>query len=323
MGKSNRSISQDAVHTAFAFTKMIKDIKPNKSLDKRFYLSSRFIQKQEEIDRILNIKEIDITKDLLLNLFAHTSEGPPPFQPWDTFELPANNLFNKTKELTTVGRYLFNKFVYYNVLPLIGYVNETVTGKTLEKYDETINEAVFLDKITTDTYIDYLDRLYWFCLSPTSFLTTSLSYDVFVPLDKVMSRKEELISENSEAISRGDAFVVSKIEKELLDLASEELKDHSSMDNFNNGVGKYGNAYKNMSIMRGTIADLARPGEYNVATESYIEGFSKTNFPYFVNMNINGAYSKAVGTRVGGLTSFRLTFINLFNCWNNFRIIEL
>jgi len=320
MGKNNRSINKDAIQTAHAFTKMISESKPNKSLDQRFYLKSRFIQKQEEIDRILNIKESDITKSLLLSLFAHTPEGEPPFQPWDTFKLPVNNLFNKSEELTTIGRYLFNKFVYYNMLPLIGYVNETVTGKTLEKYDEIINNAVFLDKLSTDIYIDYLDRLYWFCLAPTAFITTSLSYDVFVPLDKVMSRKEELIAEHSESISKGDAFVVSKIEKELLDLSKDELSGHASMDNFDNGVGKFGNAYKNMSIMRGTIADLAHPGQYNVATESYIEGFSKTNFPYFVNMNINGAYSKAVGTRVGGLTSFRLTLINLFNCWNNFII---
>lgn len=279
-------------------------------MDKRFFLKAKKVENKDDLNYFIHLNPDEINRQFLIKNFTDTSEGNSKYKPWDYFTLPANACFNKTAVETTLGCLIFNKFVYLNFLKVIGYQNYEFYDDNIRKVDDILSTLVNESVYTTDDYIDYSDRINWFGFVCASLFSTSLSYDIFAPIPAVVKRKEELLSKHSQEIENGDAFVTSKIETELLDLSKSELKGHASYDNFANGVGKFGNAYKNMTIMRGSIADLKNPGKYTIAPESYLDGFSKENFPYFVNMNINGAYSKAVGTRVGGYQTKK--FFNAF-----------
>ena len=73
----------------------------------------------DEKKYLLSLKPDDITFELLEDLFSDTAEvigdkvnvKKSKFVPSDTFTLEANEYFNKSKIETTVGLFIFNKFL--------------------------------------------------------------------------------------------------------------------------------------------------------------------------------------------------------------------
>lgn len=83
----------------------------------------------EELTILLSIKKDDITLDKLKELFAFKQNSNPLFNPNDTFTLKKNLVYNDKDEKTTVGRYIFNKFILDDKIgPLIKYMNYPMDG---------------------------------------------------------------------------------------------------------------------------------------------------------------------------------------------------
>ena len=89
---------------------------------------------------------------------------------------------------------------------------------------------------------DYLNRVQWLGFTFSEVVSPSMSYNVFVPLDKVDKRKEELFKQYEKELAEGDAIAGAKIEQELLSIAKQELAGDPSMDLYNSGArAKFGN----------------------------------------------------------------------------------
>ena len=257
---------------------------------------------EKDVQELLALKPSDIGKDLFLNYFAYTKKGNPRFKLNDKFILPKANMGLKEDITTTVGRYIFNKFIIEpNFLDLIGYRNYTFDSGKFGALEGELSEALLNDKITAKQFGDYLNRVQWLGFTFSEVVSPSMSYNVFVPLDKVDKRKEELFKQYEKELAEGDAIVGAKIEQELLSIAKQELAGDPSMDLYNSGArAKFGNHYKNQAIMRGPIKDNAT-GKFRVATSNYADGIKKEEFNIFGDMITDGAYNRAVGTQQGGL----------------------
>jgi hypothetical protein len=255
---------------------------------------------EEEIKLLLQLTSDDVNGPLLEDFFAFTKNKKPKFCPQDYFVLPAEKLYNKKAEPTTVGRYIFNLLILSeNIGKLIGYQNKAF-GKNINGLLGEIIDKFTEDKLDMQEVRDFLDKVNWFGFYCGKFINSSLSADFIITNPKVEKRKKELIKENDTAIKNGDLVVTSKIENELLNIAKEEYKDSPAMQIYDSGCrGSFDNNYKNTSIMRGAVKDFVTNESY-ISTSNLDEGIKPEEFKYYCDMSISGTYNKAVETQKGG-----------------------
>ena len=112
--------------------------------------TSKTITSKEDIERLVNLTEDDITMSLIMELFGDFDKYQK-FNPYDIITVPAEayggkllngkNKKNKQPFTTTVGRLIFNKYFIEcepELLDIIGFVNENVNKKTYGKLFDTL-----------------------------------------------------------------------------------------------------------------------------------------------------------------------------------------
>lgn len=243
---------------------------------------------------------IDLNK--LKKFFAFTKNNKPKYSPQDYFVLPANKLFNDKAESTTVGRYIFNRFILTDITgPLIKYMNYPMDSGKIEKLEDKMSQLFLEDKISSQEIFDFFDKLNWLGFSIGYFMNASLSTDFVITNPKIQTRKKDLLKQNAKEIENANSKVVADIEGELIGMAKDIYKDHPSMQIYDSGCrGSFGNNYKNTSIMRGIVKDFVDPSKSYVSTTSLDEGITPDDFKYYCDMSIAGTYGKAIETQTGG-----------------------
>ena len=116
-----------------------------------------------EKKELLQLTPDHITYTLLMDLFGkNLVDGkvkPAKFLPQDVFKLNKGEYINKDTIDTTVGSFIFNKFIIEpRFSKLIGYDNDVINGKNLEKLEAKLSELLRDDKITPEDFGDYLMR---------------------------------------------------------------------------------------------------------------------------------------------------------------------
>jgi hypothetical protein len=258
---------------------------------------------------LLSLKPEDITYDLGMQLFADHIEKvdgklvevKSRFEPHDTFKLKAGEYINKDDIETTVGSFVFNKFIIEpRFAKLIGYVNDVIDADGLKKLESTLSELLLDDKINTVDFGDYLNRIQWLGMQFHEPLAASFTMRGLKPVPKVIKRREELIKQNAEALEKGDVMVMSAIEKELVELAKQEIGDDPSMDLYYSGArGSISNNYKQLSIVKGPVFNKTI-GKYQFIQNSFFEGLRKEDLSAAGTAAVNGQYPKSCGTAVSG-----------------------
>lgn len=273
---------------------------------------SKEITDINEINKLINLTEEDITLSLIMELFADFGVHQK-YNPYDIVTIPVNGYGgldsngkekkNKTEFTTTVGRFIFNKYFIESepeLLDMIGYINEDIGKKTYGKLFDSLGYAVLEDRLSVETYKRFCKRCQKF-MPFVSILSPNHSMNMLTITKKINKRKAELIAENQEAVNNGDVMVVDKISKELLDYARELLKDDPAMDMFLSGArGSFENNFKNMYIMRGSVQDPDPRKSYNIITSNYIDGVSKEEYSKLANTLAAGPYSRSKKTELGG-----------------------
>lgn len=284
---------------------------------------SKEIKDKDDIEFLLNLKEEDITTNLIMELFGDFGKYQK-FNPYDIITVPAgrygNTLldgkkkYNKNDFTTTVGRLIFNKYFIEcepELLGFLGYVNKNITKKVYGSIFDSLGYAVIEDKISIDVYKKFCKKSQKF-MPYVSILSPNHSDNMLTITKKINKKKEELIKANQEAFDNGDVKIVDKVSKELLEYARELMKDDPAMDMFLSGAGgSFENNFKNMFIMRGSVQDPDPKKSYNIITSNYVDGISKDEYSKIANTLAAGPYSRAKKTELGGyweklfLTSFQ------------------
>ena len=249
---------------------------------------------KEEVQWVLSIKPEDITREFLIDTFANSDRGKK-FNTNDRFVLPKGTFNNDSTITTTIGRYIFNLFILGDkICKITGYVNVPINKKSLTNNVEVyMNDALLSDKLSSEDYIDYLNRFQWFGFTAGSFISAGgLSFDFVRPNPKVIKRRNELFKQYEKEIANNDAVTYSKIEKELINLAEEELKDDPAIWEYKTGEKpSMSNQYKTTQITKGPT-DNNTTGGKNIVKGSYIEGVTKEELPYMADAMQSALFSK-------------------------------
>ena len=246
----------------------------------------------------------DLLGDKLKRLPNGKFESKSKVQPNHELVLEANEYFNKQKITTTVGLFVYNKIIIEReLIDVLGYINETVSDKKLGQIESILSEALLNDKITPETMAKYLDRTQWLSKQLHTVICGSFTMETLKPVPAVIKRRDQLVKQNKEALERGDVITAVKIEKELLAMASETLKNDHGMDLYASGArGSFGNNYKTVSVMKGPVFNPTT-GKFDVVNSNFMEGIRKEDIPIYGNAIITGAYPKAIGTATSGYFS--------------------
>lgn len=224
----------------------------------------------------------------------------PKMIPPDRFILKKGEYFNKEDIETTVGLFLFNKLLIEpNLQEAVGYVNHTLRAGDLGDITDKITKAFINDKTTTIEK-KYKNDLEWLGMRWHALLCSSFTPKTFKPIPEVTKERDKLYEENREAVERGDAITVNKIENALIAKAKEHLKGDPGLMLYDSGArGSFANNYKNMCITKGVVYNPIT-GKNDVVEKGFMEGIDKKSLASIGNSIVAGAYPKAIGTAVSG-----------------------
>lgn len=263
---------------------------------------------------LLNLKKENINSELIFDLLANkTNKGdgkftviPAKYKTSDTFYLEKNEYFNTEKVLTNVGLFLYNKIIIEGGLEkIVGYVNTPIDNDVHSVIERKLSNALKDDIITVDTFVNYLNTIQWLSMQFNTVLASSFTLESITPNKKVIAERDRLIKSNKDRLDRGDIKAAVDIDNALVDMAKKELKGDPGMELYDSKArGKFGNAYKNMHIMKGAVY---AQGKWEVITHNYSEGLEKKDLPMYANAMIAGQYPKSIGTQVAGYLFKKIT----------------
>jgi hypothetical protein len=282
-----------------------------------------------DINYIMSLVPSDITRDELITLFAFTKNNDALYLTNDTFTLKYKDFVERIgyKDLihpdppsspnipTTVGRYIYN--LYFNnekvnnsfFFRINGYVNYTMDKKGVDLLEATLCRAVVNGDISNDEYIEFLNKREWLGFTVVSFLSPSMSFNLIQPLPEVVKERSELFSKYKKELEEDkDVVIASEIEKKLLAIAAEKLKNEPSMELYNSGASKgFNNSYKNTSVMRGIISKSDDPDNFIISQSNLVDGIPPSELEYYTDLSTEAFYARAVDTRIGGYLSKQLS----------------
>lgn len=270
----------------------------------------------KEKNFLLSLKPEDIDFNLLVELFADRTEKkeidgkikliqkPSRIKTYDEFNLKKGEYFNDKDIITNAGLFIYNKLIVEkNLKEILGYINETIDKKVLGKIEDKLSRALLNDKISVDTMVEYLNTTQWLAMKFHPIVTSSFTMNTLKPNKDVIQLRDKLLKEHKEKIEQGDVITSTKIEKELLELAKEKLKNDPGIFLYESGArGSFDNNFKNISVMKGSVFNPTT-GQHDIVKSNFMEGIKKEELATYGNAIITGAFPKAIGTAVSGYFS--------------------
>lgn len=264
------------------------------------------------IEKILNTDINGITKTFMEDMFAayhdrQTGEyHESNFDPTEDVVLTNKEYkWVKDRVSTTPGQLLFNRYILERIglSEHLGYWDIPIDSSGLKKLNAEVNNLALLDKITIKQlgeYIDSRDRLgFW----AAAFLSVSISPALIRPMDNVNKRKNELFQQKASELNSDNPvtqiMAANSIEKELMSMVRENLKNDTGYDMYRSGDGNLDNNYKTINVMRGAVFNDTTK-KYDIVENSLMNGVKKENITAFANSVLEGAYPSAVGTADAG-----------------------
>ena len=271
--------------------------------------------KDSDKEYLLSLKPEDLTFSLLVSLLGDTvkmgddikNSSKSRFNTTDDMVLMPNEYFVKERTETTVGRFIYNKYIIERVglQDVTGYINFPITDSANGRIEKMITDALMAEKITISQFVKYIDTRDNLGLQLNSVITTSFTPNTIKAPREIQAKKKELFKKYEKELDAGDIVVSEKIEKELTNDAKKLLKGDPGMDLYNSEArGNFGN-YKNMNLFKGATMN-PNTGKYEIVRSSFMDGIQKQDIPAFGTAVVTGSYPKAVGTQESGYLSKQL-----------------
>lgn len=265
------------------------------------------VDKTSELGNLLfDITEDDITASFIYSLFGDFN-GKPKCNPYDIITIPKGKYGkgdkkNKNSFKTTIGIWIFNKyFIEPDFFEYFGYINETITKKKFKDLNQTLSYKLMEDKITIDQMSRFIMKTQFF-MQFITIIAPNYTEKMLTCSKVIGKKKDELCKKYAKEIENGDIVTINKIEKELLDYASEYLGDDPALDSFKSGSAVYENNFKNMFVIKGPVLnpDPNAKKKYDIVTSNYIDGIKKEDYAVMANALTAGPYSRGRKTQIGG-----------------------
>ena len=266
-------------------------------------------QKQtEEFFQLLGDAK-NVKSSALVKIFGRSHKNGIKFYQDDLITIgPDKSKFVKEGTITTLGIYIFNKFVLED-LEIFGYVNKTIDGGMIKKISKNLSIALMEDDVTCQQVFNYIDHTQWLLGGTLAHvINTSLSSTLITLPPKAKKMREKLLKDNKAAIDANDPQVSSKIATDVTAeaLADMEKTKDPAMALFDAkcGIDPYNN-YRTMFVMKGPVKDNTglSPTGYKIVTSNYNDGVTKEDMPKIADTLVTGAYARGVSTQKSGYSA--------------------
>lgn len=245
----------------------------------------------------------DLTFTTLVSLFGNTTKKGDSisktkksrFETTDEMDLNPGEYFNKEKVHTTVGRFIYNKYIVERcgLQDVLGYVNVPLTSGKNKGNESILSKALIDEKITIDQFYDYIDYRDNLGMQLHSVIATSFTPKTIEAPPDVRKKRDELFKKNNDALNKGDLVVADNIKKELMQMVHKDLEGDPGKDLYDSEArGNYGN-YENMFLFKGATLNTGT-GEYEIVRTAFMDGIQKQDIASFGSSVIAGDYPKAV-----------------------------
>ena len=268
---------------------------------------------------LLSLKPDDLDFNTLVDIFGN--KVPPNgdiakpikarFETTDELTLTPSEYFVKETTNTTVGRFIYNKYIIERCgfEDIVGYVNFTITDSKNKSIEAKLSDALIEDKITVDDYVKYINYRDNLGYQLNSVITTSFTPKSIAAPKHILKKRDALFKKYEKELNGGNIIISEQIEKELVKDAKEYLKGDPGLDLYDSEArGNFGN-YKNMNLFKGATMN-AQTGKFDILKSSFMDGIKKEDIASFGTAVVSGSFPKAV-------KGFRL--LNHVNCWNTFK----
>lgn len=301
-GVNSRVVSKEIFNSYYALT---KDGDKSKTIIDR------------DRDLYLSLSPDGFTRSIIATMLAdtanisekvHANKRKARHQTWDHFTIPKGYFYpDQPESETTIGRFLFNKYVLEGagVIAATGIQLQILNKSGIGDVDNLIGQLYMDDKINRPQFNAYVDRRdnlgYWL----NGMLAHTISLIFAKPLKQVEKRKRELYKQYAEEIEAGDINIMSAIEKELVELAKNLLKDDPGFDLYASGDLDFGNNYKNNSILKGPIINKLTGG-YDFIGNAFMDGIEIKDVPAHANSILTGQFPASIATKDSGYMGKKL-----------------
>lgn len=262
--------------------------------------------------RILGADISEFNKAFLESLFASyydrstNSQKQSAFNANDHIKLTHSEYeFVKDEVDTTLGMLFMNRYLleYTGIIKFLGYWNTPLHKKGLGQLNMLVNNLVITSQIDTKIlgiFVDRRDKLGFQC---ASFLSSTISPSLVRPMQNVKQLKLQLLEKYHDDLHSKDPtkqlLASNAVEKELMKLVRENLKNDYGYDMYASGDGNLDNNYKTINVMRGAVFN-SLTGRFDISESSLMDGINKKDIPSFANSVVAGAYPSAIGTADAG-----------------------
>jgi len=261
---------------------------------------------EDGIRTLLALKHEDITADWMRDNFAVIDGKPAKYNLTDEFELTVADaekisLPKIDKDITTTaGRFIVNYFLlgYAEYTKYYSYINEPWNKKVIGKVSAAMCDLLLEQKISGQTFEDFINRQQWIGFAFNSWLNPSLTMDFYKTHPEVQRQLEADIAANKDKIDATDINTCIAVTDRAVAKFKEIVKDSPSSDWQTSGASK--NVLAPMVVCRGLYAESKDKNKLHFVKSNLQDGIEKDEIPAYVDIGIGGACSRGVDTQQGG-----------------------
>lgn len=288
-GNYRRGVGKDCDKTWYTFTREPVPKDKSKLIPKDHPLMKHLDEiKQGELD----------TKILFKYTRSYNPKNPPELGLMDTVKVK----FNGKEITTTLGRYLFNKCVFYDLWDnkYFYFIDKVISPSEYKSQITYLKQLAFEEKIPNSYIFDVINASTEFGLRLANAYNSGMTFNVMIPDNKFQEyRKKKIDSVKEQVIQNTDLDLLEKTEQEIVSYAKNYYKDDDMCETLDSGAGgSWTGDFKSMNVNVGAVPSIE--GKPVLVFNPLIDGVDPKYQADWTNTGMTGATNRAIQTAKAG-----------------------
>lgn len=249
--------------------------------------------------------ELENTTDGSLDtrvLYKYTRSFDPKKEPELNLMDTVNVKFNGKTIKTTLGRYIFNKIVFFPMWNSKYYyfLDKTISSKVFQTEMKYLKQLAFEKKIENQVLFDIVNMSTEFGLRFSNAYNSGMTFNVMIPDNKFQDYRKKKINAVKDQVEKNlDLDLLAKTEEEIVNYAKEYYKDDDMCETLDSGAGgSWGGDFKTMNVNVGAVPSIE--GKPVIVFDPLIDGVSPKYQADWTNTGMTGATNRALQTAKAG-----------------------
>lgn len=289
-GNYRRAVAKDCDQTWYSFT---REPKADKDNPKTIPSNHPFMVYLD------NLTDGQLDTEIL---FKYTRSYDPKVKAELSLVDTVNITRGKEKIKTTLGRYIFNKVVFYSLWdnPYYHFNNIVMRQDDYQTEMKFLKQLAFEGKCKNRDLFEVIDMSTEFGMKLANAYNAGLTYSMMVPDKKFQEFKnKKLNAVKDQVIKNEDLDLLAETEGEIIKFAKEYYKNDDMVELMDSGAGsKWDNDFKTMNINVGAVPTM--DGTPVIMFNSLSDGVNPKYQADWTNTGMTGATNRGIQTAKAG-----------------------